>query len=465
MTDVKPPRPASVLLVVDTKGRILAGQRNPSMPFLGGIWSFPGGGVSKRQDGPAEAGGFERAALRELHEETGLHPDVLGLNPGDLRPLVRWVTPPWSPMRFDTQFFHVALDQDVPSAAIEPLDEQPELLGLDFHEPAELLRRWEALDVVLAPPAFLVLHALEKQDPRDAQALAAALAETEGQTHEHFEPMPGIRMLPLRSPTLPPATHTNAYILGHERMVVVDPATEDESERARLLRVLNRIHRPLEAIFLTHHHADHVAAAAWLKDETGAPIWAHPETARLVDLPVDDLFEDGDELDLGRDEQGRKFLWRLLHTPGHAAGHLCLQDERPGARGLICGDMVASIGTIIVDPDDGDMATYVAQLERLEALGDTILMPSHGGPIFDGATKLRQYIDHRRARSEKVRAALEAFGVPARPEDLLPQAYADADPKVWPLAARSCLAHLIEGVTLGWAERSSNDRFRPKVPR
>jgi len=461
VTATKPPRPASVLLVVDTQGRILAGQRSPTMPFLGGVWSFPGGGVSGRRDGPADEGGFVQAALRELHEETGLHPDVLGVDASDLKPVVRWVTPPWSPLRFDTQFFHVALDQDVPSASIQPLDEEPELLGLDFHDPAELLRRWEALEVVLAPPAFLVLQALERGDARDADALAATLAGTEGHTQEHFEPMPGIRMLPLRSPTLPPATHTNAYILGHERLVVVDPATKEPEERERLLRVLKRIHRPVEAVFLTHHHADHVAAAEWLRDQTGAPIWAHPETAARVDFEVDDGFEDGDELDLGRDEQGRKFVWRLLHTPGHAAGHLCLQDERPGARGLICGDMVASIGTIIVDPDDGDMATYVRQLERLEALGETTLMPSHGAPIVDGKAKLRHYIGHRRARGAKVRAALEAFAAPATPEDLLPQAYADTDRRVWPLAARACLAHLIEGVELGWARSLPDGRYAP----
>jgi glyoxylase-like metal-dependent hydrolase (beta-lactamase superfamily II)/8-oxo-dGTP pyrophosphatase MutT (NUDIX family) len=445
-------RPASVLLVVDPRGRVLAGQRHPGLPFLGGVWSFPGGSVSRRQDGEAQTGGFERAALREFVEETGLDPVALGITSDRLVEVVRWTTPEWSPLRFETAFFHVTIDQEVDASQFAPDNpDDPELLQLGFHAAGDLLERWSRLDVMLAPPAYFVLQALHSVDPRSAAEVGRALRDTGEEAHLHFEPMRGIRMLALETPTLPPATHTNTYILGHERLLVVDPATYDDDERRKLSRLLSSIGRPIEAVFLTHHHVDHIGSAEWLARLTDVPVWAHAETAARVDVRVDRHWSDGEVIDLGRDALGEPFRFELLHTPGHAAGHLCLRDLRPGGRALVCGDMVASIGTIIVDPDDGSMAEYVRQLERLEALGEPVLMPSHGAPILEGAKKLRQYIDHRNNREQRVLGALEQRRT-ATAAELLELAYADTPREVWPLAERSCLAHLIKLVEDGKAE-------------
>ncbi|MGF1510529.1 MAG: MBL fold metallo-hydrolase [Myxococcota bacterium] len=438
------PRPASILLVVDDEGRVLAGQRHPGLPFLGGVWSFPGGGVSARRDGPVTDGGFEKAALREFREETGLAPETMGMSTQDIREVVRWVTPDWSPLRFDTKFFHVCLNGSVGRDGFSPDNpDDPELLHLGFYGPRELLDRWSRLEILLAPPAYLVLSTMANQDPRDADALAEALSRYGDDTQNHFEPLRGIRMVALRTPTLPPATHTNTYMLGEERLLVVDPATYDHDERERLVRILDRVNRPVEAVVLTHHHEDHVGSAQWLAARYQVPIWAHAETEARVDFFIDRRLEGGEILDIGRDASGAPFRFELLHTPGHAAGHLCLRDLRPGSRAVVCGDMVASIGTIIVDPEEGDMAVYMNQLKRLMDLGDTVLLPSHGAPILRGRDKLRQYLDHRDARERRVLGALElkrrstALG-------LLETAYADTPVELWPLAERSCLAHLIK---------------------
>jgi len=243
---------------------------------------------------------------------------------------------------------------------------------------------------------------------------------------------PELHVLAVRSPTLPPATHTNAWILGRQAPVVVDPASPWQEERDRLAGALAPA--APQAILLTHHHHDHVSGAADLAARTGAPIWAHAETAARLSLPVDRLLVDEERLDL---EGG---VWTVLHTPGHAPGHLCLLREADGE--LIAGDMVAGEGTIVLDPPEGDLALYLASLARLQARGARRLHPAHGPSLEDGPATLQTYVAHRHARTAQIREAL-ARRPGSRPRDLVPLVYGELPELVQLLAARQVLCHLL----------------------
>lgn len=264
----------------------------------------------------------------------------------------------------------------------------------------------------------------------------------------------GIELFPARTPTLPPATHTNSYALGEREVLLVEPATPyDEERRAWLAwaREMPSTGRTPIAVFLTHHHHDHAGGAAFFASELGLPIWAHPATsARLPDLDVARALHEGDGLILDGPRPG---CWRVLHTPGHAPGHLCLHDEEAGA--LIAGDMVASVGTILIEPQDGDMAEYLRQLERLAALTPRVALPAHGEPIDDPVALLRRYVAHRLMREDKTARALAPGGsAGARLEELVPVVYADTPVLLWPLARMSLEAHLIKLEREGRARRT-----------
>ncbi len=267
----------------------------------------------------------------------------------------------------------------------------------------------------------------------------------------------GVVVLPLATPTLPPATHTNTVLLGREDVWIVDPATPYEAARATLLELVTGLaarRRTPRGIVLPHHHRDHVGGAAWLRERTGLRIWAHPTTARLLEseLSVDHPLVADDVLAGGA---RRDDWWHALHTPGHAPGHLCLwQPER---RLLIAGDMVASKGTIIVAPPDGHMATYLGQLERLAGLAPETLVPSHGGVISDPVAVLRRYIAHRLGREAAVLGALT--GEPADLMTITRAAYPDVPPALHGLASGSTLAHLIKLDEQGRARRLSDERW------
>jgi endoribonuclease LACTB2 len=267
---------------------------------------------------------------------------------------------------------------------------------------------------------------------------------------------PWIRVVPLRTPTLPPATRTNCYIVGEaDRAVIIDPATPYADEQARLDDYVAREGIQLAEIVLTHHHVDHVGDAARLAARHGVPVAAHRETAARVAgrVAVARELADGERLPYG--PRGL----RALFTPGHAPGHLCFVDEAAGA--IVAGDMVASVGTIIIEPDDsGDMRLYLESLKLLKRevdAGAACLLPAHGPPIVDGGARLDFYVAHRLEREGRVAAALGE--APAEVAALVPAAYPDVAPLLYPLAARSLLAHLVKLEYEGRARRHADGRW------
>lgn len=263
----------------------------------------------------------------------------------------------------------------------------------------------------------------------------AGEAAASGEPPAVTEVADGIVAIAVRTPTLPPAAHTSCYVVGAGDLIAIDPGSPFADEQAALADAIQARGR-LVGIALTHHHGDHVGGATALAAATGAPIWAHAATAAALAgrVRVDRELADGEVIAAG----GRRL--RSVHTPGHAVGHLCFRDEASAA--TIVGDMVAGLGTILIDPDGGHMATYLASLERLLGIGTGALLPAHGPVIADGPAKLREYLAHRRLRETKVRAALT--DAPRSLGDLCAAAYADTPAFLWPLAERSLLAHLVK---------------------
>jgi glyoxylase-like metal-dependent hydrolase (beta-lactamase superfamily II) len=241
---------------------------------------------------------------------------------------------------------------------------------------------------------------------------------------------PGIRVLALRTPTLPPAAHTNVYLVGPDTgpVAVVDPGSPYADQQEILDRVLAGA--PPAAVLLTHHHGDHIGGAQALAERWSVPIAAHAATAQRLAgrVAVTELLDDGATI-CGA---------TAIFTPGHAVGHLCFAV----GDAIIAGDMVAGVGTILIDPSEGDMAIYLASLERLLARPAMMLLPAHGPAIPDGHGKLREYLAHRRLRESKVAAALH--DEPRALATLVAEAYSDTPRALWKLAERSLLAHLVK---------------------
>ena len=260
---------------------------------------------------------------------------------------------------------------------------------------------------------------------------------------------PDLVRVPLRTFTIPPATRTNSFLLrGRARWWVVDLGAADEAELARLeeeLRVRCGGWDRVGGLLLTHAHADHVAGVPWWRAKTDAPVYA----SRLCAAALAERGEAGVQ-ELGEDAPPSRDGIAVIETPGHARGHRAFMT--PSGH-VACGDLIAGVGTVIIDPPDGDMSAYLASLERVAALAPTGLHPAHGPSAADPVERLRAFHAHRLAREARVDGALSAL-----PRDLAiitARAYADVPVALHAFAARSCLAHLLRLEGLGRAERET----------
>ena len=232
---------------------------------------------------------------------------------------------------------------------------------------------------------------------------------------------------------------TNTYLLGGgptNEWAVIDPGP---AMAEHVQAIVDGAPGAIRWIFVTHTHKDHSPAAAALKARTGAqllgmaPLHAEwQDTGFVPDVPL----RGGEVFELPGDT-----TLRVIHTPGHAANHLCylLAQERT----LFTGDHVMQGSTVVINPPDGDMAAYVQSLAELKTLPLDWLAPGHGFLMAGPAQAMQRIIDHRLQREAKVFAAVPGDG--ALPVDsLLAAVYADVPPHLHTMARRSLLAHLLK---------------------
>jgi glyoxylase-like metal-dependent hydrolase (beta-lactamase superfamily II)/8-oxo-dGTP pyrophosphatase MutT (NUDIX family) len=464
------------------------------MSFGGGFYAFPGGRCeaadARLEVLGASAGdaAFRASAIRELFEETGLllarggstlapqnlremrrallnntasfmellRERGLALSAPELHDAGRWITPEFLPRRFDARFFLV----EAPASG--EVEQWPgENAEISWVRPAEALARWERGRALLHPPTLHALRVLSAfQSIEDAASKMREAPDCVDFIAQRIEFQRGICVVPMRTPTLPPATHTNCYVLGNQELLLVDPGSEEPEELSRLISFIELRRAEgaqLKAIVLTHHHRDHIGGAAQLKRSLNIPLWCHPLTAQRLSISADRLLGEDEIITLNG---APPMSFRVLHTPGHARGHLTLVEANSQA--AIVGDMVAGVGTILIDPPEGEMAVYLAQLDRLRQLPVGTLYPAHGPPTPDGPQKLTEYLEHRMFRERKVLASIGPAG--ASLQQIVQLAYDDVSPLAAAIAARSTEAILIKLVGDGKVIRSRDLFLRAGPP-
>jgi glyoxylase-like metal-dependent hydrolase (beta-lactamase superfamily II) len=193
----------------------------------------------------------------------------------------------------------------------------------------------------------------------------------------------------------------------------------------------------LAQVLVTHAHVDHASGVQALAGRfPGVRFFKMPWVGRDLRWPVPwEALGDGDRVDAG-DE-----TLRAVHTPGHAPDHLCFWHEP--SRTLLSGDLAVK-GTTVYIPTSlsGDLAQYLASLERVLALGPARLLPGHGPVIENPQTLLREYLEHRRQRDEQILAALREGE--ATPAALVPVIYRGLDDHLVQVATETIVAHLVK---------------------
>jgi recombination protein RecT len=256
-----------------------------------------------------------------------------------------------------------------------------------------------------------------------------------------------LRRLTAPNPGAMTGPGTNSYIVGDAATgyIVIDPGPNDPAHIERLRQATGG---DIRLIVCTHSHADHSPGAAPLQALCAAPkppILGLPSapTARPASHFVPErVLQDGERLVL-QDGHGTTHTLRAVHTPGHAANHLCLVLEEDAL--LFSGDHVLNGSTTVVDPPDGNMNAYLDSLDRLDAVcaegGIRFILPAHGHVLGEARAAIAYLKAHRLKREAKIAAAMARLPQ-GTPEDWLPLAYDDVPQRLWPVAARSLAAHV-----------------------
>ena len=254
---------------------------------------------------------------------------------------------------------------------------------------------------------------------------------------------------------------TNSYLVGDPDTgyIAIDPGPADPDHIDKLWRAAGG---DIRMIVCTHSHADHSPGAKPLQMLCGQHGKATPP---ILGLPSAPTARTASEFTPDRSLLNHELLTltscrleadlalnsghtlQVIHTPGHAANHLCLVLQEDGL--LFSGDHILNGSTTVIDPPDGDMTAYLDSLDRLaQACAEQhidFILPAHGYVMGGYEGEALQAIAHLKAHRLKREAKIIKV-MQAQPQGTLDtwvqSAYDDVPPRLWPVAKRSLMAHV-----------------------
>ncbi|MFO1013588.1 MAG: MBL fold metallo-hydrolase [Caulobacteraceae bacterium] len=244
-------------------------------------------------------------------------------------------------------------------------------------------------------------------------------------------------------------TGTGTYIVGKgDGVAVIDPGP-DMADHLQAILDATKGER-ISHIMITHHHTDHSPLARALAEATGAVVYGCEVKAPIVEGAVRteagyDNFKPDVPFCGGGTVSGHGWTLEAIATPGHTSNHICYALLEENA--LFSGDHIMGWSTTVVTPPDGDMSDYMASLDLIQARNFDVLWPTHGSPIREVSPFIDAYREHRHDRTRQILAQLQAGETKIK--EFVPKMYADTNPRLFPAASQSVLAHMIQLVKSG----------------
>ena len=264
---------------------------------------------------------------------------------------------------------------------------------------------------------------------------------------------PGIARMLAHNPSAFTYYGTQSYLIGTDQVAVNDPGPDLPEHVDALVAAIAG--RPVAAIMCTHTHRDHSPAARPLAQRTGASIIGCAPLALETVGPRADASFDGDYapdrvMDDGELMEIDGETVAAVATPGHTSNHLCFSYR--GA--LFSGDHVMGWSTTVVVPPDGDMAAYMASLDKLRRRDDRIYYPAHGPAVTNPQQYVRHLVGHRMQREKQILTLVRERQRPI--PDIVASAYPALDPRLTVAAGGSVYAHLLDLERRGLVQRQED---------
>lgn len=433
----------AVSIVMTCGNEIFAIQRQYFLNAFPGYWAFPGGKVEtddenysidhsiltdidKKLFGAAVREGQEELGIdlrKEIQEGRVRSVDCLGLA----------VTPDFNPYRFATHFFKIDFTEKV-----EFIIDRNEARFAKWMSSEELLKQFNLGHILAVPPVIKVIETLGR-NPQVKVIEDLNFSYDGTQYVPYIESVKGMRQIMPLSHTLPPATRTNAFLIGDDTSpkILVDPSPKDEEEYRKFKNTIGLF--GVDKILITHHHPDHYERSNTLALELNVPILLTTYTFDRILAARPDYFKGIKTQFIKEDETLTKWLTRevkVMEIPGHDEGQVALYSS--DLSWLIAGDLFQGIGTVVIGGEEGDMRKYFDTLERIISLSPKVLFPSHGIGL-GGTSILSKTLEHRKKRESQI---LELHREGLSPHEMLSRIYAEVNRELWPYALENIQKHL-----------------------
>lgn len=433
----------SVSAVLIFENQVFMTKRPDHLKVFPGYYATPGGKIDANdlvgdllpEQFRVAEDSIVRACLRELKEELSF--DVLDFfHQKKIKSISFFgeaITPEFNPYRFRNTYLRIDL-LEKPQFQYDP-EEVAEGIWGSAHEFLNLFNKGEMLAV---PVAIKILDSLKDQKdflgPIDFESFMPKMNET-----PKIESLKGVlQLLPL-SNTFPPANRTNSFLIGDQEAtkLLIDPSPK-ESDLEKYLKTLATL--SFDMIFLTHHHPDHYEFADFIARKFNVPIGMSAITKKRIEKKKGDGFFNGIEIRLYKEgDVITKSLGssvRVYEVPGHDDGQLALAPD--SLNWFLVGDLIQTIGTVVIGDDEGNMSDYFKSLERVIALSPKYIIPSHG-IIIGGTYKLSQTLEHRKMRENEI---LNLANNGKNFDEILAIVYQGLESRLLPYAKKTILAHL-----------------------
>jgi len=432
----------AVTVVFKCQEKIYAIKRQNFLRAFPGYTAFPGGQVDKAdahhgagQSMPTLFRPFAKnlmqALCREVQEELDF--DLLAYARDNkvlaLTELGIALTPEFNPYRFKTFFFLIEL-----SAEISFHPDSNEISQGQWQSAQQWMRDFSQNRIMAVPPTVKVFKALA-QDPPVRQGLDLNLTYDPQREVPMIESLAGVKQFLPLSNTFPPALRTNCFLIGKK---LIDPSPKDQHEYKKLKNSVTKF--PIQEIFLTHHHPDHHEHAVQLALELKIPMGMSADTyQRILGKWGGDYFQqvaikfykEGDTLTTVEEK-----AIKIFSVPGHDAGQLALAPQ--DNTWFLVGDLIQTVGTVVIGAPEGDMQEYFNSLERIIALNPSFIIPSHG-IATGGVQRLQATLEHRQMREQQIVTLLKTG---ATEEQILQTLYPTIAASLQKYARKTIRAHL-----------------------